>query len=88
MKSYYSYEAVDEFISRLYESGYETIQLNEGTLGSGDWVLIAPNDNQYNFVIREVALNEWSSGHTIRRCSKISKKLQAEIDRLFEEISA
>ena len=83
----YSYTVVEELISRLIESGYEAIQLCEGSLGCGDWVLIAPTENQYNFVIREVAINEWSSGHKIRRCSKISKKLQAEIDLSLEEVA-
>ena len=30
--------------------------------------------------MREEYLNEWSSAHTIRKCAKISKALQREID--------
>jgi len=84
---YYTYEVVDELISKMANAGYEIVQLNEGSLGSGDWVLIAPNDTMYNFVIREVALNEWSSGHTIRRCAKLSKKVKAEIDKIYESVA-
>ena len=87
MKKYYSYEAVDEFISEMGNRGYEAIQIDEGCLGSGSWVLVAPDEKHYNFVIREVALNEWSSGHTIRRCAKISKKLQAEINASMDKIA-
>lgn len=85
MKSYYSYEAIDKFIIKMVEKGYEAIQLEEGCSGSGSWVLIAPNDYQYNFVIREVAISDWSSGHTIRRCARISKRLQMEIDAAMDK---
>ncbi len=80
MTTLYSYTQVDEFAQRLCERGWEYVQLLEGCLGSGDFVLIAPDDKHYNFVIREVYLNEWSSAQTIRRAAKISKRLQKEID--------
>ena len=70
----------DKFINHMCEKGWEAIQLNEGGVGIGDWVLIAPDDDHYHFVIREVYLNEWSSGQTVRKCSKLSKKLLKEID--------
>ena len=69
-----------KFIDVMCAKGWEPIQLNEGGVGIGDWVLIAPDDDHYNFVIREVYLNEWSSAQTVRRCSKLSKKLLKEID--------
>lgn len=78
--NYYTYEAAEKMIDTLTEKGYTPISLREGTLGIGDWVLVAPEENMYNFVIREVYINPWKSGHTIRRCGKISKALQAEID--------
>lgn len=81
----YSYTAVENLINTLMENAnYEVVQLNEGSLGYGDLVLIAPDENHWNFVVREVAINEWSSGHTVRRCKKISKKLQKEIDSSYE----
>lgn len=77
----YTIDSVGKFIEELLDSGYVMIQLSEGCLGYGDSVLLAPDDQHYNFVIREVCVNCWTSGQTIRRCRKISKALQAEIDR-------
>lgn len=80
-KNLYSYKAVDELRERLVnEHGYDVVQLSEGVLGSGSFVCLAPDEKHYNFVVREVALNEWSSAHTVRRTAKIGKALQAEID--------
>jgi hypothetical protein len=80
MKSLYTINSTDAFISKLCRQGYEAIQLNEGSLGIGDWVLIAPDEKHYNFVIREVYLNEWSSAQTIRRCAKLSQRILKEIE--------
>lgn len=83
-KNLYSYKAVDELRERLRnEHGYTSIQLREGVLGSGDFLCFAPDEQHYHFLVREVYLNEWSSAHTIRRVSKISKALQAEIDTVI-----
>lgn len=88
-KKLYSYKAVDELRDRLRdELGYTSIQLREGVLGSGDFLCIAPDDKHYHFLIREVYLNEWSSAHTIRRLSKISKALQNEIEKAERELGA
>lgn len=80
-KNLYTYQAVDNLRDRLRnEYGYTSIQLSEGVLGSGSFVCLAPDEKHYNFVVREVYINEWSSGHTVRRTGKISKALRAEID--------
>lgn len=84
MSNIYTCNAISDIVEILLNSGYKYIQLREGSLGYGDAVLIAPDENKYHFVIREVYLNEWSSGHTVRRCRTISKKLQAEIDKAIE----
>ena len=85
-KNLYTFRAVDDLRDRLVnEYGYNTIQLHEGVLGSGSFVCLAPDDKHYNFVVREVYINEWSSGHTVRRCAKISKKLQSEIDAAIRD---
>ena len=77
----YDYHEVDEFINNMVEKGYEAVQLRDGVLGSGDWALLSHNPKKYNFVIREIALNSWSSAHTIRRVAKVSEALQKEIDK-------
>ena len=88
-KNLYTYQAVDNLRDRLRnEFGYTSIQLREGVLGSGDFLCIAPDEQHYHFLVREVALNEWNSAHTIRRVSKISKALQEEIERAERELGA
>lgn len=82
----YTISSTENLINDLIENhGYEMIQLSEGCLGLGDCVMIAPDDKHYNFVIREVYVNSWTSGQTIRKCRKISKALQAEIDKALDE---
>ena len=80
----YTVSSTDEFITDMCNKGWEGIQLNEGSLGCGDWVLIAPNERKWNFVIKEVYLGPYSSGQTIRRCRKISQALQKRIDKVME----
>ena len=55
--------------------GAEATQLNEGCLGLGDWVLAAPNKK--TVIIKEVFLNEWASGQTIRLYNKTPKKYRS-----------
>ena len=81
----YSISSTQEFIDNMIAKGWDSVQLDEGVLGCGDLVLIAPDEKHYNFVIREVYLNEWSSGQTIRRCAKLSQKLLKEIDKAEAE---
>ena len=80
-QSVYSISSTQEFIDSMIKKGWDCVQLDEGVLGVGDLVLIAPDDNHYNFVIREVYLNEWSSGQTIRKCAKLSQKVLKEIEK-------
>ena len=80
-QSVYSISSTQEFISSMIEKGWDCVELDEGVLGVGDLVLIAPDDKHYNFVIREVYLNEWSSGQTIRKCAKLSQKILKEIEK-------
>jgi len=85
MSNIYTCNAISDMVEELLDSGYEYVQLREGSLGYGDAVLLSPEpEKKYNFVIREVFLNPWCSGHTVRRCMKISKKLQDEIDKAIE----
>jgi hypothetical protein len=75
---------MEDFISSRIERGYEAIQLNEGNLGIGDWVLIAPDETKWNYIIREVYLNMYSSAQTMRRCKQLSKNILKEIAEAYE----
>lgn len=70
----YGYKQVDALIEKYVSKGGEALQLNEGVLCSGDWLLFDFSGHLKFIVIKEVALNSWSSAQTIRRYNKIPKK--------------
>ena len=80
----YTFTAVDELIKQAFSNNYELVQIKEGVLGHGFCVLLAPDEKHYNFVIREVYINCWTSAHTVRKCRKISAALQKQIEQAEE----
>lgn len=74
--SLYSYTYVDALIERYANKGGETLQTDEGCLGSGNWLLFDRSGRLKFIVIKEVYLNAWSSAHTIRKYNKIPKKYE------------
>lgn len=86
MSQLYSCKAVQETIDTLTGKGWDMLQLDEGGVGYGHIVLLAPDDQHYNFEITEVYLNCWSSGHTIRRFAKASKRIEKDIDAYYARI--
>lgn len=76
MSKYYSTSAAEQAINILADRGYEIITIDEGCLGVGHVIALAPDGKHYNVEIQEVALNCWSSGHTIRNFDKISKRIE------------
>ena len=72
----YSTSSTGKIINFLAENGYDLITIDEGTLGYGHIIALAPDDKHYNVEIQEVYLNEWNSGHTIRNFDKISKRIE------------
>ena len=76
-KTLYTVSSVEELIAKYTEAGGQVLQMQEGTLGCGDILLHDPAGKLYTFVIREVYINEWSSGHTVRKYRKIPAKYQA-----------
>lgn len=55
------YHYVDNLVARYEEEGGYAIQLNEGSLASGDWILYDDTGKLKCFYIYEEALNSWSS---------------------------
>ena len=77
----YDWKSTEEYIESIVNKyGHKAIQLNEGSLGIGDWVLVSPDDKHYNIVIREVFVSSVCSGQTIRKCKTLSKKILKEIE--------
>jgi len=75
----YNYQQIDKLINRYSQiENSETIQIREGILGSGDWILTAPGKK--TAIIKEVFVNEWNSTHTLKMYNKIPKKYQKIID--------
>lgn len=80
MKKIYTVSSTENFVDEVIKKGWECVQIHEGVLGLGDMLLLAPEGKKWNFVVREVPLNMYSSGQTIRRCQKLSKALLKEIE--------
>lgn len=76
----YTSTSVDKLIADYMKAGGQMLQMQEGTLGCGDVLLYDEAGKLYTFVIREVYINEWSSGHTVRKYRKIPAKYQALVD--------
>lgn len=87
MKKVYHCTSIKNLIERYVKSGGEYIQLEEGVLGYGLGVLIAPKELKLkSFVIKEIYINPWESGHTVRAYNKLPKKYIDLIDKVLEEI--
>ena len=73
----YTYTAVDKLINNYTELNGHAHQFSEGCLGSGNWVLTGLKNS---FVIQEVYINSWSSGHKVVRYKTLPKKYQSIFD--------
>ena len=78
----YTLSVAEALIQRCVDLGYELIEVEEGTLGLGHIILLSHDDDYMNVEITETYLGPWSSGHKIRKFSKISKRIQ----KLIEEV--
>lgn len=81
----YSCNEIDQLIARYVESGGNVLEMREGVLGRGDLLLYGP-ENLRTIVVREIALNEWSSAHTVRTYKNCPKKYQTMIDEMEDAI--
>jgi hypothetical protein len=70
----YGLSACDSLIDR-YVNEYkgEATTIREGVLGLGE-LLLHNAKGKKSIVIKEVYLNDWSSGHTIKKYNKLPKK--------------
>jgi len=74
----YSTKAIQNLIDQYLNKGGNAIQTDEGCLGMGNWILMA--DGYKTAIVKEIALNEWSSGHTVRMYSKLPKKYEKQLE--------
>ena len=80
----YNLSTVEALMQKCMDLDYEFIEIEEGTLGYGHMILLSYDDRYMNVEVTEVYLNEWSSGHNIRKFNKISKRIQKLIDDAHE----
>lgn len=79
----YTIESTQKLIDEYTEKGGSVFQIQAGVLGLGDLVLHDEREpaKLKTFVIREIALNEWSSVQTIRAYNKIPEKYRVMIEK-------
>lgn len=77
MKHLYTQRAVDEAANKLARMGYTFHELPGSLLAP--FVAESPDNNHWNYVFREVYMNEWCSMYSVRKCRKISAAIWKEI---------
>lgn len=80
MKTVYTIGVAEQVLDRYIKMGGEVIQFDEGVLGVGSWICTA--EGKKSTVIKEVYINAWSSGQSIRSYNKLPKKYQKILDKL------
>lgn len=80
MATIYSLLVCEELISQYMKRKGDVIYLEEGSLGLGKVLLVA--SGLKTAIIKEVYLNSWSSGHTIRMYDKTPAKYKKLIDNI------
>lgn len=78
MSKMYSLEACENLISNYIDKSGSAIVLEEGSLGLG--TILLHGERLKTALIKEVFINAWSSGHTVRMYNKVPKKYQEIID--------
>ena len=79
----YTLTACQDLIDRyVNKCGGECTELEEGVLGYGTLILHNAKGKK-TIVIKEVYINAWSSGHSIRMYNKMPKKLEKMLDKVW-----
>ena len=73
---------IAHLIAQYHDKGGEVITIEEGTLGYGFMVMFG--EGLKTAIVKEVYINEWSSGHTVRMYNKMPKKYKQMIIAFYE----
>ena len=76
------YRTHSVILADYLEAGGQLLQIEEGTLGHGYALLYDAAGKLRFFVIKEVYINEWSSGHKVRGYNKVPEKYKKIIEDL------
>lgn len=83
MLQVYSWRAVEAAVKQLVDDGYFVYEV-PGVLVDG-YICLAPDEKRWNIEFRETYINEWSSGLTMRRFTKLSQRQRDIIERIEAE---
>lgn len=75
VETLYTTSSVGRLIAEYLDAGGQMLQMRDGVLGHGDAGKLK------TYVIREVAINEWSSGHKVRGYNRMPEKYRALLDK-------
>lgn len=81
-KKLYDCDYIAHLISQYSEKGGEVITIDEGCLGYGFMIMFG--EGLKTTIVKEVYINEWSSGHTVRMYNKTPKKYEQMITAFYE----
>lgn len=88
VQTLYTTSSVGRLIAEYLDAGGQMLQMREGVLGHGDVLLYDDAGKLKTYVIREVAINEWSSGHKVRGYNRMPEKYRALLDKLCLQLKA
>lgn len=74
----YTSQAIQELADYYIENGGDVYEVVEGTLGWGTTIMM--RSGWKSIVVKEAYVNEWSSGHTVRRYNSLPKKYQVMLE--------
>lgn len=80
-KKLYDCNDIAHLIAKYHDKGGEAITIEEGTLGYGFMIMFG--EGLKTTIVKEVYINEWSSGHTVRMYNKMPKKYAQMITALY-----
>lgn len=75
VQTLYTTSSVGRLIAEYLDAGGQMLQMREGVL------LYDDAGKLKTYVIREVAINEWSSGHKVRGHNRMPEKYRALLDK-------
>lgn len=81
-KKLYDCDYIAHLINQYHDKGGEVITIDEGCLGYGFMIMFG--EGLKTTIVKEVYINEWSSGHTVRMYNKMPKKYEQMITAFYE----
>ena len=87
MTTLYTSSSVDKLIADYLEAGGQLLQIEEGTLGHGYALLYDAAGKLRFFVIKEVYINEWSSGHKVRGYNKSRRNTRKSLKTWWDKFT-